>query len=1330
MASKSKESDFLKKRVRLLYSISSQDTLDAKAQLTQALKLTTELLDLEVGIISRIEEEEYRVKYFYPADSGLETGQVFPLGDTYCSITLEADEAVAIRHMKKSPYDRHPCYEAFRMESYIGMPVEIDGSLYGTLNFSSSKPKANGFSDADKDYIMLLSEWVAEVLKRQELEEQNKRQKESIKESNDRYNLAVQGISAGLWDWPDVDKTEEWWSPKFYELLGYENEEIKASLDTFKKLLHPDDEQAVFEAMDGHFKKNAPFKKEYRLKTKAGGYKWFLGTGQAKFNEEGKPLRMVGSIVDIDDRKKAEIALAKERKLLRTIIDNIPVNVYVKDRESKKLLANRSEYEFLGARSEEEILGKTDFDFNTEEIASISIKEDKRVIETGEPMLNEDLSTVVDGKTYWFMVSKIPLENEFGEITSLVGISTDITQRKEFEEKLRQSEELYRLISMNSADLICLHEPDGTFTFVSPSVRDILGFKPEELSGTSPYQLFHPEDLERIEESYKKAREGNKVKNFRYRMRKKDGSYLWMETSVEPVMTEEGTVNKFQTSSRDISEREKVVEQLKFAQEELTRKTDLLESILNVVGIGVVVANQKGEFLVFNPAAKKMIGMGAVKTDPEKWAEEYGVFYPDEKTPLPEEEVPMVAALRGESLDGFETFIRNAGNKDGFYASNNARPIRDESGDITSGVVVFQDITPQKKLERLLNQTQELSRIGGWEYHLESGDVIWTDEVYRIHEIPIGEEIEVEKAISYYAPEGRSVIEAAISRALETGKGYDMELPFFTAKGRKKWVRAIGRAHKKDNGKVYKLSGVFQDLTERKKMEDQLIEAKETADMANRAKSQFIANMSHEIRTPMNSILGFAELLQRSLTSEQELDYVKNIYTSGRNLQNLINDILDLSKIEAGKIDLRLNPVNLEDIVKDVKSVFVLKAKEKGIELNLVIGDDIPASVLIDEIRLRQILLNLVGNAIKFTKKGSVSIVLDSRPAKENDSMIDVSIQVKDTGIGISGERQQSIFEAFEQEDFTISEKFGGTGLGLTISKRLSEMLGGRITVESTEGEGSMFTVFLPDVSIASVMPATFPEGREFENVQFKESNILVVDDIEINRNLIIEFLKDQPLKFYQTGDGMEAVKIANEKSIDLILMDIKMPVMNGIQAMETIRETCPDIIIIALTASGFTGHADEIKQAGFDGYLRKPVSRQQLLKELALYLDYKEVSEEQPVQDSPNILAKELLEKDLEHLDGEELDKLKHVLEESLLDKYRNIDRNALFFSQYEEFDQSIKLVAEEYNITLLESFEVSFRSAIERFDIEEIEVYLVKFESLIKEIIAGIDQITRKEK
>lgn len=378
--------------------------------------------------------------------------------------------------------------------------------------------------------------------------------------------------------------------------------------------------------------------------------------------------------------------------------------------------------------------------------------------------------------------------------------------------------------------------------------------------------------------------------------------------------------------------------------------------------------------------------------------------------------------------------------------------------------------------------------------------------------------------------------------------------------------------------------------------------------MANQIKSEFLANMSHEIRTPMNAILGFTEVLDNKIKDEKLKDYLYAIQTSGKSLMTLINDILDLSKIEAGKMELEYAAVNPHSIFKEMETIFFHKMAEKHLDFKIEIDPHLPNALVLDEVRLRQILLNLVGNAIKFTEKGFIRISVYEKFLREDHSEINLLFSVEDSGIGIPEDQLKIIFEAFTQQKGQSQSQFGGTGLGLAITKRLVTMMGGQIFATSKVGEGSSFNVILEKVPTASIsnIIETQQENTHVNVIQFDHASILIVDDVPLNRNLVKEYLESFDLNLYEAENGLEAVELAKRYSPDLILMDMKMPVLDGYEATRQIKEDemTQAIPVIALTTTIMKEDDDQIKNI-CDGYLKKPVNQVRLLSELTKFLSH-----------------------------------------------------------------------------------------------------------------------------
>ncbi|AHD07837.1 PAS domain-containing hybrid sensor histidine kinase/response regulator [Phaeobacter gallaeciensis] len=477
----------------------------------------------------------------------------------------------------------------------------------------------------------------------------------------------------------------------------------------------------------------------------------------------------------------------------------------------------------------------------------------------------------------------------------------------------------------------------------------------------------------------------------------------------------------------------------------------------------------------------------------------------------------------------------------------------------------------------------------------EEGRISWVNEAFtRITGFRYDEAIGKMPGALLNGDDTDMAVVRALEKGRATGKPFRLEICNRRKDGQLLWLETNQVPMLRDDGTVETIIAVERDVTAAKQYEQQLKDARIAAEEGARVKSEFLATMSHEIRTPMNGVIGMAQMLERTDLDDEQKLYADTILGSARTLLSLINDVLDLSKMDAGEVILSEVDFDLPACFQQTLQLFEPQAQEKGITLDLDIAPDVPRIINGDDRRLRQVLLNLIGNAVKFTEAGGVGVAVTTSRVGDR---LRLRFSVTDTGIGIAKEKQDQIFERFSQADAAITRRFGGTGLGLTISRLLCEAMGGEIDVTSDPGKGSCFSVHLrmqpaTGSDLTEAADAAQHAGRSLQGMR-----ILVAEDNRINRLLVEKYLQDEPVTLEFAVDGAEAMEKTPDFDPDVILMDMSMPVMNGLDATRNIREM--DIrqpVIAALTANAFDSDREACLTAGMDDFLSKPINRDDLL--------------------------------------------------------------------------------------------------------------------------------------
>jgi len=510
---------------------------------------------------------------------------------------------------------------------------------------------------------------------------------------------------------------------------------------------------------------------------------------------------------------------------------------------------------------------------------------------------------------------------------------------------------------------------------------------------------------------------------------------------------------------------------------------------------------------------------------------------------------------------------------------------------------------------------------------------------------------------------------------------------------------------------------VAQRTSELLALNKDLERARKEADDANQAKSEFLANMSHEIRTPMNAILGFTELLGKRILGDEQKRWLKSISSSGKTLLSLINDILDLSKIEAGRMVLDYRPVNPRSIFNDIINIFKTKCEKKQLTFQTEVADDLNESLVLDETRLRQILFNIVGNAVKFTENGFIRLSVRQQYSKPDKSALDLIFSVEDTGIGIREDQQRIIFDAFRQQLGQSHAQYGGTGLGLAITRRLVEMMGGQIQLKSEHGKGSTFSILLKDVAVASVVSKMTRPVLELADIKFEPATILSVDDVETNRILLKDFLAPFSFQIVDAENGAMAIEMARKVQPQLIFMDMKMPVMDGYTATRLIKadKVLESIPVIALTASVMKDNIHEIEEAGCNDLLQKPVGSEDVIRMLMKYLDYHPVSDMDNASSLKTLGTSDTSDSSVtSDLSPEQRTTLIKELKGDLFNTWKQTSEQFIF-NDIENFGVTMLALGEKYDMKIIRLWGQQLVDQAKSFDMEALPDTLAAYTELI---------------
>jgi PAS domain S-box-containing protein len=806
-----------------------------------------------------------------------------------------------------------------------------------------------------------------------------------------------------------------------------------------------------------------------------------------------------------------------------------------------------------------------------------------------------------NGEEYWESATISPIKNNDGAIINYIGVKENITKQIEMQEALVTTELKIKNIVNSSSDIVYTLDGDGKVSGVYGDWIERRSKEKEYFIGKTTSEILSGSNNEH-ESHVQKALAGERVVYIWES--KKDSTSLFYQTALTPWIVNGSQIGVLGVG-RDITELNRIEKALRDNEKKLL-------TIFNTIEIGISITDEEGNIIDSNQASEKILGVPKSEHITRNYAGTEWKILRSDMTPMPPEEFASVIALKeNRPVTDVEMGILKE-NSNITWIRVSASPMNLPGYGV---VVSYVDITSKKQAELILKDSE--TKFKNFFKNNKSIFVFINPETLQILDANDSAVVFYQYSLSELKEKKMSELselpEVDLKRELDKAVSSEQNYFIFKHKlatGELRDVEMFPSPFEIDGKKI--LFSVINDITERTKLELNKVQsieflkmAKEEAEKANRLKSEFLAHMSHDIRTPMNSVIGFTEIIKDKLGSDSDVNSeLEAIQKSGKTLISLLNDILDLARIEAGLMEMKLASVNIVNIIQDVVEIFSSQTKLKNLFFNLNISKSIPEYYLLDELRIRQILLNLIGNAIKFTEKGSITINLYG--IQREPQLFDLEIEIIDTGIGIPKEDYGRIFEPFIQRKFQDSKRYGGSGLGLSITRRLVELMNGEIYLESELNVGTKFTVRLSDIKSTNQMEIK-RNLATWQSIVFSKSRILLVEDIEENRNVVKGFLRKTDLEIIEVENGKQAIQKLEHELFDLILMDIQMPIMDGKEASSIIKsdQRWKDIPILILSADAMQDDIEDYKKYS-DGYIAKPIEKQVLFDTLSMYLPNK----------------------------------------------------------------------------------------------------------------------------
>ncbi len=1209
--------------------------LELPALLQAIVERAALLLDATGGELGLYDEESQELNIVVSYNLGKDyVGTRHALGEGAMGRVAETGEPLIIED-----YDtwERSLPEYPNIHATLAAPLYAGGRLLGVFSTASTDPNRR-FTSADLHLHNLFAQQAAiavrnawlydqaqqEIDERVRVEDELRRYQEHLEElaedraidlirSEEQYRTLFERVPVGLYrTTPEGQVVEA--NLAQVRMLGFSSRLDLMKTNSASLYVDPD-ERVRWQTLMAREGVVRDF--ETRFRRQDGTVIWVNDTAQAFRDEQGKVLYYEGSLEDITERKQAEAKVRKYQEHLeelvqertaelreseeryRTLFDGVPVGLYRSTPAGKAMDINVSMAQMLGYTDRAEALQTLDA---ADLYADPGDRQRWQALMEQEGIVRDFESRLYrrDGTVIWVNDTARAVKGEQGEVLCYEGSLEEITERKEFEEEIRRQKEYYEALFVNNPVAVVTADLNGDIVSWNPMAERLFQYTQEEVIGRNLEEVvandssIHDEAVAYRSLIFDEGRVQVSTKRTR-----KDGSLVDVELLALPVIVAGEEVG-FIAIYHDISER-------KAFEEEIRRQKEYYEALFVNNPVAVVTADLDANIVSWNPMAEKLF----------QYAQE-------EVIGRNLDDVVADDSLRADAL-GYTEQVISVGRvqetvrrirKDGSQVDVEllALPVI-VAGQKVGFIAIYHDISERRTMERELRRQKEyyealfVNNPGAVvTVDLKGNVVSWNPAAERLfgyaqREV-IGRNLDAlvasdprifEQAVAYseqVSTTGR--VQATVQRTRRDGSLVDVEalaLPVIVGEEKVGYI------------------GIYIDITD-------LQEARRQAETANQAKSDFLANMSHELRTPLNAILGFTQLMDRDPgLSADQLEYLRIIDRSGEHLLALINDVLEMSKIEAGRAKLQEKSFDLYRLLQGLEEIFGLRARRKGLSLDFARGEDVPQYVVTDEGKLSQVLGNLIGNAIKFTQEGGVVLRLSAQPSMPG--MMTLHFEVEDTGPGISPDELPEIFDAFVQSE-TGRDAHEGSGLGLTISRQFVHLMGGDISATSQLGQGSCF---LFDVQVRLAPPEavdawlTRPRLRVIDiEADQPTYRLLIAEDSPTNRELLSRLLVPIGFDVRETSNGQEAIEVWQRWQPHVIWMDMRMPIVDGYEATRRIKAT-PEgqkTIVIALTASAFEEDREKILNAGCDDFLRKPFREEDLFDLLAKHLGVRYVYEEQ----------------------------------------------------------------------------------------------------------------------